>query len=77
MPISSNEAVPIPINHSFAVIGAVQVAIQKIKTWTEIGAVLANIPKKKMKARTVLVNHLRNQVLDKDRARDLRLCAIS
>jgi len=42
----------------------------------EIGAVLANIPKKKMKARTVLVNHLRNQILDKDSARDSIVCAL-
>jgi len=41
----------------------------------EIGAVLAAFLK--MKVRTVLVNHLRNQVLDKDSVRDPRTCALS
>ena len=31
MPFNFNEAVPIPINHSIAVIGAVQVAVPKNK----------------------------------------------
>ena len=43
IPFNFCEAVPIPINHSNAVIGAVQVAVQKIKTWTEIGAILVTI----------------------------------
>lgn len=41
----------------------------------EIGAVLVTILKKKMKIRIVLVNYLKDQILDKDNARDLRGCA--
>jgi len=39
IPFNFYEVVPIPINYSFAVIGAVQVAIQRIRTRTEIGAI--------------------------------------
>ena len=65
MPINFNEveigAVPIPINFNLV----------------ENGAVPATILKRKMKARTVRVNHLRNQVLDKDSAGGPRACALS
>jgi hypothetical protein len=42
----------------------------------EIGAALAIILKEKIKARTVRVNPLGNQVLDKDSAKDPRICAL-
>jgi hypothetical protein len=41
----------------------------------EIGAILTTIQKKKMIVRAVLVSHLRNQILDKDSAKDPRVCA--
>lgn len=64
MLINFNGAVPIPINHNIAVIGAAQVAIneKETKTWAEIGAVLAG--------------HLRDKVLGKDSAKDPRVCAL-
>ncbi len=43
----------------------------------EIGAALTTIREKKIIVRTVLVDHLRDQILDKDSARDPRVCALS
>jgi hypothetical protein len=56
MPINFNGVALILFNLKTKVISAVQLTINKnkIKTWTEIGA--------------ILVTYLRNQILDKDSA---------
>ena len=64
-----------PIYFNEVEIGAVPISINRSEA--EIGAVLTTIRKKKIIVRAVLVNHLRNQILDKDSARDPRVCAIS